>query len=240
MNWLELVVKFVNKKWNKMFNYVITGFDEKYWNLWGESWIISLKELAEFDLSNTIIIGYDLSENTKQKILGFGVRLVESNPTKNFRFETVKNICKLLKEQEEMNFAYWDADVYFQKNIDEIFKSGDKLLASKNCGFIGGNSHSIKVLDEFLKIIELTGQEKHFNENLIDYFSCLLQFVDSKYNFRNVKIDDQIVVHPNRIKDLTHRNVLFWERHKSLYSKHTKKRSNVPTLKLKPIFKSWL
>ena len=86
MNWLELVVKFVNKKWNKMFNYVITGFDEKYWNLWGESWIISLKELAEFDLSNTIIIGYDLSENTKQKILSFGVRLVESNPTKNFLF----------------------------------------------------------------------------------------------------------------------------------------------------------
>jgi len=223
-----------------MFNYVITGFDEKYWKLWGESWIISLKELAEFDLSNTKIIGYDLSENTKQKILSFGVHFVESKSTKNFRFETIKTICKLFKDQEEINFAYWDADVYFQKNIDEIFKSGNKLLATKNCGFIGGNSYSIKILDEILKIIELTAQEKYFNENLINYFSSLVQFVDSKYNFRNVKIDDQFVIHPNRIKDLTHRNVLFWEKHKTLYSKYTQKRSLVPNLKLKPIFKSWL
>lgn len=238
MNWLESVVKFVKKNWNKMINYVCTGFDEKYWNLWGESWIISLKELAKFDTKNAIIVGYDLSEKTKQTILSFDAQIIESKPTKNFRFDTIKTICELLKT-EKSNFAYWDADVYFQKNIDEIFKDGNKLLSSKNCGFVAGNYCSIKILDEILKLIELTGQEKYFNEQLINHFSYFLQFVDSKYNFtdfNNVKNNDQFVVHPNQIKNLTHRNILFWEKHKNLYSKYTKKRSNIPTLKLKPLF----
>ena len=47
-----------------MKRYVVTGFDEHYWNAWGMHWLASLQNVAHYK-GDIIVVGHNLSEITQ-------------------------------------------------------------------------------------------------------------------------------------------------------------------------------
>lgn len=216
-----------------MQNYVVTGFNEEYWHFWGVSWLVSLKEFAKHNPGQTIVVAYDLPVSIKNKIIETGVILIPHQFSDDIRSSTIQVILDLAKKESAL-FAYWDADVFFQDQINEIFDLGkNDLLVSKKPGFIAGSSQKWLYLEEVLNIMSLTHDTSNVHDCLLAHFDKLISIVDDTWNFTEVPylkdIDGylafkgipQKVIHPSgEIKRmLINRNILFWERHKDLFSR---------------------
>lgn len=232
-----------------MENYVITGFDEKYWHLWGESWLISLSKIAKHNIENTIIIGFNLPCRIKAKIEKTGVVLINRKTSGEIQSETLRTIASFSKKESGI-FAYWDADVYFQDNINDVFDlAKNDLIISKNCnsGFIAGNHQHWLHLNDLFTAIDFVGHENTLFTCLTKHFKSSLKILDNNiFNFTDMTllkdIDDKLmynneiqkVIHPSgKIKHfLNNRNILFWDRYKDLYYDFSKRKNNFKPRKL--------
>lgn len=198
---------------------VVTGFNEKYWPVWGSSWLISLKELAKYS-GPIVIVGYNLSPQTSKNIKNQNVKLVTGKYTGNYRADTFRHISELEGEV----FAYWDADAYFQKDISEILeKAKNEFLISNKPGFLAGSKKNWQSLRDIQKIVNFMGDVDPY-KYLTDYYSNALTKVEDTFNFVDVtklSNNDPHVVHPHGpIKNmLFNRNILFSEKHKELIQK---------------------
>jgi len=226
-----------------MKNYVVTGFDEAYWHLWGVSWLVSLREIAKHDPERIVIVGFGLSTNTKSKILETGAMLFTGISFGDIRSDTLRAIANFAKKESAV-FAYWDADVSFQDDISEIFKiAKDDLVVSSNRshGFLVGPSYQWMCVQDILNIMSFMNDKGSFHECLINHFGKFLVKTDNTWNFTDIphlkdvdgkltyKGQIQKTVHPTgQIKRmLNNRNIFFWERHKELYQTLDRKKSAV-------------
>ena len=214
-------------------NYIVTGLTEKYWKPWGASWLASLLELAETK-SNIVIIDFGLKNCTKEKIKNHNVILFEAEKKHLGRNSALNTICKLAKEVDG-NFVYYDADVWFQDKIDDVFDFiEDKILIceNRNFGFIAGNQKSWQNYEIVNNITDAMKDEAK-TECLLKYFDNSLKFIENKYNCINLSdlTDDKILkyrgnaiaaLHPTGTlkRLLAKRHLFFAERYPDLFSKY--------------------
>lgn len=205
-----------------MSSFVVTGFNEEYAN-YGLSWLISLRNLAQYQ-GDITIFGYDLSTVTKATVRKFDVNLVEHPNCINIRNDVLSKIKNVSGK-----IAFWDADVWFQDKIDEIFDI-DEIAVTESQGFFYASKW--KFLGE---IIEFSTRN-NLNLDFSKQFNYCCKTLDSTWNYTNIidlKNNETLtsqnstvkVVHPSgKIKNhLDNLNILFWERHKELFLKNTKK-----------------
>jgi len=215
-----------------MDHYVVTGFDESYWNHWGESWIISLNELAKFD-GNILVVDFGLTNSTKNKLVEMGAYILAGKPG-NMRAETLRVIGDFSTRYPGI-YAIWDADVYFQKPIDEIFElAKDQLVITDNIGFLAGHQRDLVWLCEAQEMVSFIYGDVFIFDYLKSFPQKYLK-INNTWNFTDVAkiIDDQKVIHPQgKIKlFLTAKNILFWERYQELYRKHVAKHIGIKLIK---------
>lgn len=248
MSFSVLVAKFV-KKWSDMKNYVVTGFNEEYWNLWGASWLISLLEFAKYDPNLIVVVGFNLSANTKSKIIDTGVMLLPGVYSGDIRCDTMRAITDFAKKEVAI-FAYWDADVYFQEDISEIFKiAKDDLVVSANRspGFLAGPSYQWMCVQDVLNMMNFMNDKGSLHECLLNHFTKFIVKTNNTWNFTDIphlkdvdgklthKDQVQKVIHPTgQIKrTLNNKNIFFWERHKDLHQLVNRKKISVRKLMAK-------
>lgn len=226
-----------------MKNYVVTGFDESYWRLWGASWLVSLREIAKHDPEHIVIVGFNLSTNTQSKILEAGAMLFPGVSSGDIRSDTMRAITDFAKKEAAI-FAYWDADVFFQEDISEIFKiAADDLVVSANRshGFLAGPSYQWMCVQDVLNFMSFMNDKSSLHECLVNHFGKFVVKTDNTWNFTDIPhLKDvegkltyrgqiQKTVHPTgQIKRiLNNRNIFFWERHKELYQTLDRKKNGV-------------
>jgi hypothetical protein len=222
-----------------MNNYIVTGFDEAYWERWGASWLISLKEIANYN-GEVIVVGFNLSQSTKNKLLEHKVNCIQGVYSGNYRNDIFKCIAEFAKTNCG-KFVYWDADVYFQENIDDIFDLiHDDFLITANVGFLAGSSGRwTKILDIYSMFLLAKSNDDIF-QCLVKHFSNFIFKIENCWNFADIPnlkdlnkklvIKDKIqkVIHPcGSVKNvLDGRNILFWEREKDLYRQFFEKKTS--------------
>jgi lipopolysaccharide biosynthesis glycosyltransferase len=227
-------------------NFIITAINEKYWNPWGISWIASLRELAQTKYT-PIIIDFGLKTSTANKIKEFGITIYQGKKKSTIRNDALATIAQLNK-QVCGNFVYFDADVWFQDNIDQLFDQIDNRIImsqNKNAGFVAGSKKSWQKYDIINSITNFTKDGEKI-DCLMKHFDSDINFVNNIYNFINLpNLKDEkgtlnfqgempLAIHPTgSLKKLaTNRNILFHERYPDIFSEYSLKRKNLPHILL--------
>ena len=231
-----------------MHKYAVTGFDERYWQTWGASWLLSLKEFAKHDPEQIIIVGYDLSQNVKKKIEETGAWLLPGKFTGDFRKDTLKTIAEFANGETGI-YAYWDADAFFQEDISEVFdlaKDNFVYSSNRNPGFLAGPHYQWMYLRDIQNMMNFAGNDNDLYWCLLTHFDKFTAKVDDTWNFTDVphlkdvegllRYNDKVqkVIHPSGpIKPfLDDRKIVFWERYKDLYYKFTEKKKHTRSHRL--------
>lgn len=217
-----------------MNNYVVTGFDEKYWKDYGSCWIYTLREVANYG-GEVVVFGNNLSDFTVGKLKEKKVLVLENKEksNKDIRLETIKLIADFAKTKKG-NIAYWDADCFFENKIDEIFHFiENKFLVSenKNCGFLAAPYYQWPFLidiNNFIVKNKKTENSEIIYEQLTKNFTKLTKTVNNSWNYTDLKVlnnEKQNVMHPTgKLKQiLKNKGFLFNERKNEKYSKFLEK-----------------
>lgn len=212
-------------------NYVVTGFDENYWERWGLSWIISLKELAKFQ-GTILVVDFGLPQSIKNQVKNLGAYLLPSQGEAH-RLAILEAISGFAAKYPGV-YAIWDADAYFQSSIDEVFELASRqIVLTESPGFFACPHDQFGRLNKIKQLAELFQDSIH---NCLSYFPNAYTKIEDAWNYTQVanlqELDCQKVIHPEgRIKALmTGKKIAFWERYPDLYEKyaapkpHTKSR----------------
>lgn len=225
-----------------MHKYVVTGFDERYWQTWGASWLISLKEIAKHDPDFIIVIGFELSPATKTKLLEAGVMLIPGKPTWNMRSEIFRCISELANGEPGI-YAYWDADAFFQEDISEVFdlaKNNFIVSDNRSPGFLAGPYFQWTYLRDIQNIMSYFGDTSDVHLCILNYFDKFITKIDSTWNFTDIphlKDVDGKLSYNNQVQKVIHlsgpikmflpnRDLVFWERYKDLFQKFMEKKKS--------------
>lgn len=218
-----------------MSNYVFTGLDENYWTHWGSSWIYSLREVAKYG-QEIVVVDCGLSDSSRKKIVEKNATIIKNEENGEIRLRTIKEISKYAKSNKG-NFVYWDADVFFEECIDDIFKEiKDRIVFSenKNIGFVAGPYYQWVFLEDVYSYTNLAKQNPRsqilFNcvlnnfEKFTTYVSNTWNFTDLKIiNDKNLEVDGgkPKVIHPTGLIkfSLENKGFLFHERKNEEYLK---------------------
>ena len=221
-----------------MKRYVVTGFDEHYWNAWGMHWLASLQNVAHYK-GDIIVVGHNLSEITQEKLKKANVLVIPSSANNDFRKNTLLKISQF-SQQEDAIFAYWDADSYFQENIDSIFdlaKDNFVVATNVNLGFIAGPSNRWQIFEEVDSLMSFMNDSRDLFTCILNFYAKFFSWVDDSWNFTDVtnlieqngkltfKGNPQKVIHPSGIIKtmLENKNILFQERYEEFSSLFKKK-----------------
>lgn len=215
-----------------MNNYVVTGFNEKYWPSLASSWIYTLREVANYE-GEVIVFGYNLSDNTIKKLKEKKVTIIENKDEKEIKLNTIKGIAELAKTKKG-NIVYWDSDCFFEKNIDELFHFIENkfiLSENNNFGLIGAPYYHWPFLidiNNFLIKIKKDINANLIVDQLVKNFDKLVKKVPNTWNFTDLKMlnnEQQKVIHPtgNLKKILKNQGFLFNERKNKGYIKYLEK-----------------
>ena len=208
------------QKGRKM-NYVVTGINEGYWHNWGSSWILSLRDVAKYQ-GKVLVVAQNLSDSTKNKLRSKEVEIIECEKDEtNIRTSTIRKIMERA-EKGDNKFVYWDADVFFQEEIDGIFDLiEDKFLVTKNLnrGFIAARSKRWNTLEDIEKFIELAKDEIVYEKMfdiLVKNMEKLTNKVENTWNFVDIQEAKR-----NELGLITHREILQKAIHPTGNIKHT-------------------
>jgi len=220
-------------------NCIVTGFDEIYYKKFGLFWLISLREIAKYQ-QDIVIFGKNLPLSIKNTIHKFDAKIIDCN------FHDRNNILKNIKTIDFDKCVYYDADVWFQDTIDELFDfefEQINISQNMNFGFIATCKKNWTLFSDFSKLFDL------FDDDcLITFYTQFKEkfsFVDNTYNLielfsltedeHKLKVNNKVakVIHPSgAIKNqLGNSNLSFSERHKDLIAKFSEKK--LPKLLLK-------
>ncbi len=161
-----------------------------------------------------------------------------NNPSLD-RFVTLASYCR----ENPGHYAYWEADVYFQTNVDRVFEI-DKLICCSdyddfgkkeqfNTGFISASSSLWDIFGTFLTFAAEFGN--HSDNSILDYFMrCfpkITAIMEDKWNYvslTNLRWDNGFylpngelvnVIHPGRMLKHTidGRQYMFFNKYKNIH-----------------------
>jgi hypothetical protein len=170
-----------------MSNHVFTGLNEKYWDHFGSSWIYTLREVAKYQ-GEIIVVDCGLHGLSKKKILEKGAKIITGSEANDIRIETIKQVSKYAKENKG-KFVYWDADVFFEENIDKIFEEiNEKILLTENGnpGFIAGPHYQWAFVEDIMNFMQTAKQpitSPAVFKCLIDHFEKFIRHISNTWNF---------------------------------------------------------
>ncbi len=215
-------------------NFIVTAFNDDYWNPHGISWIASLCEFSKTS-ATPVVLNLGLNEKIVEHIQQYGVVVYAPDNIplcRNDVFLTVAELSSNLNGK----YLYFDADVWFQESIEKIFDLIDNKICiskNKNEGFVAGNQDAWKFFTE------IHSQTKFFNDGktidcIYNYYGKNLKEISDQYNCINIanledknkKLWDQNqlarVIHPTGdFKILSKgKKLLFHERYPELFSKY--------------------
>lgn len=117
--------------------YVVTASDSQGFEKMMVSFLASLKERARWK-GNIIVIDLGLSSKQKHILEKLGIEVIKSiklTDSSNFMCDRYEAISEFAKNRKGI-YAHWDADIWFNHPIDEIFETAeqsDKLLCTLDC-----------------------------------------------------------------------------------------------------------
>lgn len=210
-------------------NYVITGCTEKYFQEWGISWYLSLKQFHD----DIIIVDLGLSAATKLKLKD--AILITAKNTRNFRRDIFLALSPFVKDNPG-KYAYWDADAYFQAPIEELFEF-NQLLISKNPGFFVVDSTNWSLLFDIQNLLISYNDDQFVLDYTQKYLDILFNVAEDKWNCVNIpalkdkdgkltigNITQNVIHFSGSIKQfLVGKNLTFAERNKNLVSDFAEK-----------------
>lgn len=166
-------------------NFVVTGFSQNYWNPWGGCWLASLKLLANTS-AQPVVVNYGLSKKVLSTLKKYDVTILDGNYEGHHRIDTIKHIAKIAKSKDDQ-FAYFDADVWFQSNFDSLYDQIDNGLVvaqNGNLGMVAGSKTGWQKFDFVSKITAFVGDPKVFES--FGNFRGYADYVDNSYNWTAV------------------------------------------------------
>src|ERR1043165_946275 len=137
-------------------------------------WIISLRKLACYS-GEVLVLDYGIGQATATLLSKFDVTLIKCKPAKSIVVARYLDVIPLLKRRPASIFAHFDADIWFQDRIDEIFEIAritDGCLFSADVhwytqGHIGSSRVGARqYLDKVQRI------KSRFNGTIQGGFSC--------------------------------------------------------------------
>ena len=187
---------------------VITRFSLQYWNIWGVSWLASLRSLGSYD-GPIIIYQTGFPNSLKVYLEKFNVKCL---PLKNL-FQDIADLPKGL-------YVYWDGDIYFQDDVNPIFDlckekpvvsrnySIDKTLRSNsiiNSGFIAADSSDWR----YIANLETLHQDFGIKNPLLDCLTdCLVDDIWNCTYFGNLCLKDCFYLNDKKVKAIHPSNSL--------------------------------
>lgn len=218
-------------------NYVVTVLDERYWSPWGISWLASLLEISQTK-ARPVVLSLGLKPETMHTLRSHKVQVTNIHPASTFRDSAAIYIAKLA-ENTDHKFAYFDADCWFQFNVDELFNQLDDRLTvvqGTNLGCVAGNAKAWK------NFVDTSRMLRYFKENdlLKSYVTCFkhncaeVSYIWNCMDLPNLKdtkgvlaLNEQPVhvIHPiSRFKNVDSTiKVLFHDRYPDLFEQYSKK-----------------
>lgn len=215
-------------------NYVVTALDQRYWSPWGISWIASLRELAQTK-ANLIVLDCGLRSEVIFKLKEERIRVISIPVTHSIRDSGVNIMAQLAVEQGG-NWAFFDADCWFQRSIDDLWSHlNEKLVISvgANVGFVAGKAHAwaqylnaqqcLAFLNENDGLINYMRFFVHERQEISQTWNCTqvyrLKDVEGWLSLGNEPMN---VIHPTGSfkSSAVNRNLLFQERYPDLFGQY--------------------
>lgn len=213
-------------------NFVVTALNEKFWNPWGLSWALSLRKIAQ-PKADVVVLNHGLSLRSKSILESLDISVLDGASHGTLRQSALLQSAKnAVKGGDKV--VYFDADIWFQKNFDEIFDEIDdsrlRLSSNFNQGFMAGNSRAWSNYTDIHAICQGT-KESRVYEALVNFFQGFFDTTNHRYNCPNVHqlVDvDGTLTHMGMpvagihftgpLKTLgLKKNVTFQERHSDLF-----------------------
>ena len=219
-----------------MNNIVITGFDYNYFNIFGISWLASLRELGKYSGPVLVITFDNFSKNIVEKLSKENVFLTFCDKNKS-RINTLKYFIDNILPEKNANYVYWDIDGYFEDCIEEVFSfSGNKLTFTnnKNTGFIIGNNIAWQEFKKYDGLLNLCSLQP--STDLPNYFPNLFNYVDDKWNYceparlLNSNKLNKFVHFSGAIKSVATEELLFSTKYPEIYKEWKEKFIHKPVL----------
>lgn len=212
-----------------MNDYIVTGFDLNYFNVFGISWLASLREIGNYK-GKIIAVLYESFPSYIVDQLHLENVVTFFSKEKKSRISTLDFI---LDYETEGKLAYWDVDGYFTSSVEEIFSfEEDRLILceNKNPGFFAGKQSSWK---EFKKFRELTlFFEFSASTNFADFYPSLVTLVDDEWNYceparlLSCPQKTKFVHLTGVIKSFPNKELLFSERYPEIHNEWLEKFSS--------------
>lgn len=216
-------------------NFITTILSENFWNPWGISWISSLIEFADTK-AKIIVIDCGLSGKTYKKLIELGVSVLPNVPSKGFQQTALTTIQKFDSGKKENKYLFFDADIWFQMPVDELFDVVDDrflLTNNLNFGFLGFSSESFKKYEIIQNYCSFTHDDDPFI-CLVNHFPNFVKKVDDKYNFNKLpelKTKEGMLVYNDEPQVALHfqgilkscsnkKNLFYHERYPDLFAKY--------------------
>lgn len=167
-----------------MNNYLITSFDESYFNRFAVGWFGSLFDISNFN-GRVIVVNFGYkNKSVIEKLERKGINFIHLENLSNKRYVVYNKISEIQKN-DIGNYVYYDFDGYFNSDINSLFSECEKgiFLRAKNNndGFVCGDNECWERFADFQKF------ERFCNfKQTNDYFilnDSDIKYISSKYNY---------------------------------------------------------
>lgn len=165
-------------------NFLVTCFDEKYFNLFGASWFASLFDVSKFE-GKVIAIAFDFKKQENLDVLQkHGINVIHTTDHNDKRTFAYIKIAELQKNNQG-KYAYFDFDGYFRKDINCLFDMHENGLflrsQNNNDGFVLGDNAAWDKFYEFVKFENFCKFRLSTEYFLLS--SDGIKHIDNKFNY---------------------------------------------------------
>ncbi len=171
------------RKGDQLNKFLVSGFDENYFQRFGVSWFASLKEISKFD-GIVVLLAFNVKNTKILEILkNNNVIVIHKENIQDKRLAIFDTISEL-QIHSQGKYAYFDIDGYFSDEINSLYEmeTNDYLLIANaaNLGFCFGDNAAWNMFKDYRLF------EKFFNfeHSSVDFLSLnkKISQIDSIWN----------------------------------------------------------